>query len=133
MTARGLEPGSRKAHKSQLWFQSMTTRKRLVTIGSLSVLAMFGIFVVSTPFLREPPAPVVNVTIEPQPLGGEQQSGGDHDETGEAPTEETTEDGGVTTSPAYRTGERTGEKLNELWTETKDFGHGLWSSITEKE
>ena len=107
----------------------MTTIKRLVTIGSLSILGLFGIFVVSTPFLREPPAPVVNVTIEPQPPSEDQQVDGDHGET----ADETTEGGGGTTSPAYQTGERTGEQLSELWTETKDFGRGLWSTLTEKE
>ncbi|PTT21729.1 hypothetical protein DBR36_03525 [Microbacterium sp. HMWF026] len=107
----------------------MTILKRFVTIGSLSILGLFGIFVVSTPFLREPPTPVVNVTIEPQPLSEDQQSSRDHEE----PTGETTEDGGVTTSPAYQTGERTGEQLNHLWTETKDFTRGLWFTLTEKE
>lgn len=67
----------------------------------------------------------MNVIIEPQPLSGDRYSSGDHDETGRAPTDETTEDDGLTTSPAYLTGEKTGEKLNELWTETNDFGRGL--------
>lgn len=110
----------------------MTIIKRLVTIGSLSILGLFGIFVVSTPSLREPPVPVVNVTIEPVPLSEDQQPSRDHDEPIEEPTDETTEDGGVTTSPAHVTGERTGEKLSELWTDTKDFGRGLWSTLTEK-
>jgi hypothetical protein len=109
----------------------MTTIKRLVTIGSLSVLVLFGIFVVSTPFLREPPVPVVNVTIEPQPPSSHEQSSRDHDETTKNPSGETTEEGGTATTPAYQTGERTGEKLTELWTETKDFGRGLWSAMTE--
>lgn len=111
----------------------MTTLKRFVTIGSLSILGLFGIFVVSSPFLREPPAPVVNVTIEPQPLTDDRRADDDHDVTTEEHSGETTEDGGTTTSPAYQTGERTGETLNHLWQETKDFGRGLWSTLTEKE
>lgn len=111
----------------------MPVFRKLITVVSGGVLGLFAIYAVSTPFLGEPPAPVVNVTIEPKPFSGDQQSSGDHDETGEAPTDETTEGGGVTTSPAYRTGERTGEKLNELWTETKDFSRGLWDTLTEKE
>lgn len=100
---------------------------------SVGVLGFFAIYVVSTPFLREPPTPVVHVTVEPQPLSEDQRSTQDHDEAAEETTDETTEKGGVTTSPAYQTGERTGEKLSELWNETKDFGRGLWSTITEKE
>lgn len=100
---------------------------------SVGVLGFFAIYVVSTPFLREPPTPVVHVTVEPQPLSEDQQSGQDHDEPAEETTDEATDEGGVTTSPAYKTGERTGEKLFELWNETKDFGRGLWSTITDKE
>ena len=93
----------------------MTGLKRFVTIDSLAILGLFGIYVVSTPFLREPPTPVVHVTVEPQPLP------------------DATESGDETTSGAYQTGERTGEQLNHLWQETKDFGRGLWSTLTEKE
>lgn len=111
----------------------MPVFKKLITVVSGGVLGLFALYALSTPFLREPPTPVVNVTIEPQPLSGDQPSSGDHDETGGAPTDETTEEGGTTTSPAYQTGERTGEKLSELWTETKDFSRGLWDNLTEKE
>jgi len=69
----------------------------------------------------------VNVTIEPQPPVGTTEP---LPET----TSETTEPASETTDEAtgaYQTGERTGEKLSELWTETKNFGRGLWSTITE--
>lgn len=107
----------------------MTTLKRFVTIGSLSILGLFGIFVVSTPFLREPPTPVVNVTIEPQPpVETTEPLPETGSETTEPPSETTVE-----TTPAYETGVRTGEQLDRLWTATKDFGSGLWSTLTEKE
>lgn len=99
----------------------MTTLRRLVTISAISVLVLFGIFVVSTPFLREPPTPVVNVTIEPQ---GPVETTEPLPETTSETTEPTSE-----TTGAYQTGERTGEKLSELWTDTKDFGRGLWSVL----
>lgn len=100
----------------------MTTLERFVTIGSLAVLGLFGLYVVSAPFLREPPAPVVQVTIEPQPPV----------ETTE-PLPATTSETTVETTPAYETGVRTGEQLDRLWTATKEFGSGLWSTLTEKE
>ena len=101
----------------------MPVFKKLITVVSVGVLGLFGIFVVSTPFLREPPTPVVHVTVEPQPLRETT------DETSEPPSET----GDETTPGAYQTGERTGEQLNHLWQETKDFGRGLWSTRTEKE
>ncbi|MCM3615715.1 hypothetical protein M3672_14885 [Microbacterium enclense] len=107
----------------------MTTTKRLVTIGSLSILVLFGIFVASTPFLREPPVPVVNVTIEPQPPVETTEPISETTSETTEPTSETTNE----TTGAYQTGERTGEMLSELWTGTKDFGRGLWSTLTEKE
>lgn len=108
----------------------MTIIKRLVTIGSVSILGLFGIFVVSTPFLREPPTPVVHVTVEPQPLPETTEP---TSEPLPDATDETTEPLSETTSGAYQTGERTGDQLNHLWQETKDFGRGLWSTLTEKE
>lgn len=119
--------------QNRLWFQPMTTLKRFVTFGSVSVLVLFGFYVVSTPFLRESPVPVVNVTIEPQPLPETNEPSSGNDDGNEKPSSETTEDAGVTTSPAYQTGERTGEKLNHLWQQTKEFGTGLWSGLTTKE
>lgn len=107
----------------------MPVFRKLFTAVSVGVLGVFAIYVVSTPFLREPPTPVVHVTVEPQPLSEDQQSSGDRDEPTEEPTDETTEEGGTNTSPAFQTGERTGEKLSELWTDTKDFGRGLWSVL----
>lgn len=107
----------------------MITLKRFVTIGSLSVLGLFGLYVVSAPFLREPPAPAVQVTIEPQPSVETAEplpeAGSD---TAEPPSVTTVE-----TTPAYETGVRTGEQLDRLWTATKEFGSGLWSALTEKE
>lgn len=90
------------------------------------MLALFAIYAVSTPFLREPTAPVVHVTIEPQPLP---QTTEPRDETSDATSPAPQE----TTSPGYRTGERTGEQLNHLWQQTKGFGRGLWAALTEKE
>ena len=110
----------------------MTTLKRFVTIGSLAVLGLFGLYVISAPFLREPPAPVVQVTIAPQPLTGGQQARRDRDETGDAPAEETVETpeiGGLTTSGPYQIGERTGELLNRLWSATENFVSGLGSTV----
>lgn len=104
---------------------------------SVGVLGLFAIYAVSMPFLREPPTPVVNVTIEPQPLpeANEPPSGNDGED--EKPSSETTDElltaEPEPTTPAYRTGEKTGEKLNDLWTETKGFGRGLWFALTEKE
>ena len=115
----------------------MPVIKKLATTASIAVLGLFAIYVVSTPFLREPPTPVVNVTIVPQPLNGDHSLDGDHEgtgnEAGEMTTDETTSPEPLTTSGAYRTGERTGETLNRLWQETKAFGRGFWSTITEKE
>ncbi|WP_294944635.1 hypothetical protein [uncultured Microbacterium sp.] len=107
----------------------MTTLKRFVTIASLTMLGLFGIFVVSTPFLREPPTPVVNVTIEPQPPVETTEPLPETTSGTTEPTGETTDE----TTGACQTGERTGQKLSDLWNETKDFGRGLWSTITEKE
>lgn len=107
----------------------MTTLKRFMTIGSLAVLGLFGLYVVSAPFLREPPAPVVQVTIEPQPPFETTEpllEAGS--ETAESPSDTTVE-----TTPAYETGVRIGEQLDRLWTATKEFGSGLWSTLTEKE
>jgi len=107
----------------------MARLKRLMIVGSIAVLAYFALYVVSTPFLREPPVPVVNVTIEPEPLDGDHQPPADHDATGDEATSEP-----VTTTPAHQIGERAGEQLNHLWQQTKEFGTGLWSGLTtEKE
>lgn len=106
----------------------MPVLKKLITVVSVGVLGVFAIYVVSTPFLREPPVPVVNVTVEPQPLSEDQQSSQDHGETGDEAIDEP-----VTTTPANQTGERVGEQLNHLWQQTKEFGTGLWSGLTTKE
>lgn len=107
----------------------MTTLKRFVTIGSLAILGLFGLFVVSAPFLREPPAPVVQVTIEPQPPV---ETTGPLPEAGSETTEPPNKTA-VEITPAYETGVRTGEQLDRLWTAAKEFGSGLWSALTEKE
>ena len=83
----------------------------------------------------------VNVTIEPQPRpdttdATSEPAADATSETTEPPfdaIEPSSETADETTSGAYRTGERTGEQLNHLWQETKDFGRGLWSTLTEKE
>lgn len=107
----------------------MTTLKRFVTIGSLAVLGFFSLYVVSAPFLRDPPVSVVQVTIEPQPsVETTEPLPEAGSETTEPPSETTVE-----TTPAYETGVRTGEQLDRLWTATKEFGGGLWSTLTEKE
>lgn len=108
----------------------MTTMKKLVVTGSAAVLGLYGLFVVSAPFLREPPEPVVHVSVEPPVDETTREPLPETTETTSGPVQETTDE---TTSGAYRTGERTGEELNHLWQETKDFGRGLWSSFTEKE
>lgn len=111
----------------------MLTLKKLVTTGSAAILLLFGIYVVSTPFLREPPTPQIQITIEPPT---DETGSGPLTETGETGFEATSEPVPTTHEPptgAYRTGERTGEQLNHLWKQTKDFGKGLWSSLTEKE
>lgn len=119
----------------------MPTLRKLVTTGSAAVLLLFGIYVVSASLLREPPTPQVHVTIEPQPLdettGPLEETTREVDETTDATTSEpgTTTDETTDEPPtgAYRTGERTGEELSHLWKQSKDFGKGLWSSLTEKE
>lgn len=119
----------------------MPVFRKLITVVSAGVLGLFAIYVVSTPFLREPPAPVVNVTIEPQPRpettdATSEPAADATSETTEPPfdaIEPSSETADETTSGAYQTGERTGEQLNHLWQETKDFGRGLWSTLTEKE
>ena len=115
----------------------MPVFKKLITVVSVAVLGLFAIYVVSMPFLREPPTPVVHVTVEPQPLPETTETTSEPPSETTEPltdaTDETTETGDETTSGAYQTGERTGEQLNHLWQETKDFGRGLWSTLTEKE
>ncbi len=107
----------------------MPVFKKLITLVSVGVLGVFATYVVSTPFLREPPAPIVNVTIEPQPpVETTEPLDRDHDEAGREATDEP-----VTTTPANQTGERVGEQLNHLWQQTKEFGTGLWSGLTTKE
>jgi len=109
----------------------MANIRRYVTLASFAVLGVFAIAVVSQPFLREPVAPVVHVTVQPEPPV---------EPLPEPPSEPLTEP--VTTpdeatpeeaSGAYQTGQRTGEELERLWTQTKDFGKGLWTTLTEKE
>jgi len=108
----------------------MTRRNRLVLIGSVTILALFAIFAVSRPFLREPVAPVVHVTIEPEA----------NNEATEPPaeplpeaTEEATEPAPETTSPAFQTGQRAGEQVDRLWQETKEFSKGFWDQLTNEE
>nr|WP_154922858.1 hypothetical protein [Microbacterium testaceum] len=107
----------------------MPVLKKLITVVSVGVLGFFALYVVSTPFLREPPAPVVHVTIEPQPpVETTEPLARDHGETGDVANDEP-----ATTTPANQTGERVGEQLNHLWQQTKEFGTGLWSGLTTKE
>lgn len=103
----------------------MTTLKRFVTIGSLAVLGLFGLYVVSAPFLREPPAPVVQVTIEPQPPVETTDTPPEAGSETAEPSSETT----VETTQAYETGVRTGELLNRLWSATENFVSGLGSTV----
>lgn len=108
----------------------MKSTNRLVLIGSVTILGLFAIFVVSTPFLREPVAPVVHVTVEPDTTGEPTTPPSEPapDTTSQPPTSEATP-----TSPAYGTGQRAGEQVDRLWQETKEFSKGFWDQLTNKE
>jgi hypothetical protein len=112
----------------------MNTARRIVATVSLSVLLLFALFVVSHPLLRAPVAPVVHVTVEPEATHDTSEPVPETTrEPSTAAPEATPEPAPETGSPAYETGVRAGEELERLWTTTKDFGRGLWSTLTEKE
>ncbi|WP_243224550.1 hypothetical protein [Microbacterium sp. CIAB417] len=96
----------------------------------MTILALFAIFVVSRPFLREPVAPVVHVTVEPEATD-EATTPPSEPPTGSLP--EATEPPSEPPTPAYETGQRAGEQVDRLWQETKEFSKGFWDQLTNKE
>lgn len=103
----------------------MTTLRKLVTTASIGVVALFGLYAVSAPFLREPPAPVVHVEVVPipAPVHPDEPLADGPEPRGDSTGEE---------SGAHKTGVAAGERLQQMWSTTKDFSRGLWSTLSEE-